>query len=554
MLVYGDSKRSADPRALLRALVRDAERAAGDGERRTSLLLDAGELAQGLIDSELAATGVDEASPLAAAANALVLEVAEFVLAAGQRPLGSRAHALLALALPERVTISLPEGFAFYAVYPEAWARAAEGFRGARTRVLGIRSIGLTLGAMVAAAAGSEQFVSLRPTGHPFDRTVAIGPALASLLLADNGEVTYLVVDEGPGLSGSSLASVARWLGDHGVALERVVFMPSHGGEPGVHASDEVRRIWASVRRRVAPPPRVLERFAGGEDLSGNAWREALYGEHPWPPANTQQERHKHLLRVNGTQQLAKFVGLGRHGVEKLAFAQTLAAHGWTPQPLELTDGFLFSEWLDALPLDHPNARFDRAALLRRVGDYVVFRASNFSASDRPGASVELLLSMLCTNAEAALGPQARASFSRWERSLAALGVGLEPCKTDNRMHRWEWLVTPKGVLRKSDALDHHATHDLVGAQDPVWDLVGARHELGLRDSEFVALTDHVAQALGRRWTPSQIDFFSAAYLALQCGAASMAAATASEADAARLQREAQRYARALTKIAPSAR
>src|SRR5690606_15408624 len=55
------------------------------------------------------------------------------------------------------------------------------------------------------------------------------------------------VVDEGPGLSGSSLASVARWLFEQGVESRRIRFFPSHAGRPGPCASLETRALWDCV-------------------------------------------------------------------------------------------------------------------------------------------------------------------------------------------------------------------------------------------------------------------------------------------------------------------
>src|SRR3712207_7939045 len=43
-----------------------------------------------------------------------------------------------------------------------------------------IRSVGLVLGAVVARAAGTRAFATVRPVGHPFRRETAAGPRLAS--------------------------------------------------------------------------------------------------------------------------------------------------------------------------------------------------------------------------------------------------------------------------------------------------------------------------------------------------------------------------------------
>lgn len=122
MLVYADAKHRADPRALLRALIDHAAKlpSAAEPERHealTSLLLDAGELAQGLIDAEQQRAGLDELTLLTEAATAMVRAVAEAFVADGWVD-ALQLRALARLALPEQVSISRPEGFAFYATYP----------------------------------------------------------------------------------------------------------------------------------------------------------------------------------------------------------------------------------------------------------------------------------------------------------------------------------------------------------------------------------------------------------------------------------------------------
>jgi hypothetical protein len=59
----------------------------------------------------------------------------------------------------------------------------------------------------------------------------------------------YAVVDEGPGLSGSSFAAVATALEEAGARPDRIRFFPSHLGEPGPEASEAVRARWATTPR-----------------------------------------------------------------------------------------------------------------------------------------------------------------------------------------------------------------------------------------------------------------------------------------------------------------
>src|SRR5581483_261183 len=60
-----------------------------------------------------------------------------------------------------------------------------------------------------------------------------------------------LVVDEGPGISGSSMAAVAEALVRSGV--HDIAFLPGHGGDPGWAASPEIRRRWRETPRYVTP-------------------------------------------------------------------------------------------------------------------------------------------------------------------------------------------------------------------------------------------------------------------------------------------------------------
>src|SRR5690606_5152455 len=123
--------------------------------------------------------------------------------------------------------------------YPEGYlATARSSGLGAQTCVIGIRSIGTALAALVAAAIGARQAISVRPVGHPFDREIRAAP---DLLAGADMRGDFAVVDEGPGLSGSSFASVAKWLASQGVEKERIHFFPSHGGAPGPASTIDAR-------------------------------------------------------------------------------------------------------------------------------------------------------------------------------------------------------------------------------------------------------------------------------------------------------------------------
>ena len=214
-------------------------------DRLTGALIEAGELAQGLIDAQFDATGEDDLTPLHRAALALVRAIAHGRPAGVERALST----LAGMDLPALVTCKEPEGYAHYAVYPEAYASAARA-RGwpSPPFVIGLRSIGASLAAVVAAAVGASGLATLRPVGPPFRRQIHASRALRKVLSDHHGP--FIVVDEGPGLSGSSFAAAAKLLESLAVAPSRIVFMPSHAGEPGAQADPGRSRLLA---RRPAP-------------------------------------------------------------------------------------------------------------------------------------------------------------------------------------------------------------------------------------------------------------------------------------------------------------
>src|SRR5438270_8657577 len=229
MLVFGDHCESADPHEGLRRIAEQlaaiAAMPAGI-ERHAKLvgaLIQAGQLQQGVEDK---AGSCEDLS-------GLVYELAHCVMLSwdsGFAADGGLPRVPLP-ALPKCVELTLPEGFAFYAVYPEAYIAAARKLQlTGPARVIGIRSIGTTLGGVVAAALGAPPPATVRPFGDPFARRVELPEAIL------DGEAHYVIVDEGPGLSGSSFGAVADWLEARGVPLARIAFVPSPDGDLGPRA------------------------------------------------------------------------------------------------------------------------------------------------------------------------------------------------------------------------------------------------------------------------------------------------------------------------------
>ena len=561
MLVFGDASATftrAEAAAELSRLAHEGRTAASAFDRhaaRVALLLTVGQLAQGVIDASAEALGFDEVSDTTCDAEALLMTIAARVVrswdalvdGAGDdelvAPASEAPFARLLTHLPPTLTTRVPEGYEHYGVYVETYissarrlrARSARAVSSRRPLVVGLRSIGASLGAVVACVLDAD-LVTVRPRGPVFSRVVRIGPHLATKL-APLEERSVTVVDEGPGISGSSLGGAADWLEEHGARA--ISFLPSHTGELGDAASSRHRARWSCASRVVTSFDEIFltgggrthlaEWFAtttgsGGrlERLHGDGWRQRLLGDPSrWPAAHPQQERAKYRLTVGGKSWLLKSAGLGRSGERKLGRAQLLADAGFCPRVHAFRHGFLLADWhADARPL----ARGERWSLAwqQQAAAYLSFRRG--LPPSRAGADVGDLFVMCTTNTSEALGPARAAVLQRFADDLRELAASARPVATDNKMQPWEWIALPDGRLLKCDAVDHGDAHDLVGPQDIAWDIAAAGVELDLEPAWEEEQLEGPLLARRRR-----LSFYRAAYLAFSLGRASFARASCRE-------------------------
>jgi hypothetical protein len=589
MLVYGDHSRPVRAGELLLALrqrLLQAERLPPGLARHSALvasLVDAGELVQGVLDALHAREGRDVWTPGCVRLVGIPLAIAGAVKAshdsayrhAAQLP-HARVEALLRQGprcdgWPAEVTVRMPEGYAFYALYPEAYLEAASALpRGeGPVQVVGIRSIGTGLASLVAAVAARGRVpLTVRPGGHPFARTLSLSEEAERRLLGRGRACRYAVVDEGPGLSGSSFGAVADVLEAKGVPARHIHFFPSHAGPLGPHASARHRARWeraprhsVSFEQLFLAPGRGARSLVGWvedltgaptddvEDVGGGGWRRHLFArEAEWPPVFVQQERRKYLVRAERGVWLLKFAGVGGYGERTHRLARQLAGAGFTPPVAGLRHGFLVYPWLARAHPLHPEPGLARAVLIARVGDYLGFRARHLRVS-RSGASPGRLLEMARHNAAGALGQERAQALEALVPLVPDVQRCAHPVLVDGRLQPWEWLHLPDGRLLKADAADHHAAHDLVGCQDVAWDVAGAAVELGLTGVEREALADTVARGSGVRTPGPHLRFYTACYLAFRLGLCTLAAQTTGEAwpaETERLLHAAASYARTL--------
>src|SRR5690348_4089636 len=148
MLVYGDQHEVADPRQRAREINRQIETVAamspglGRHAELVSALIEGGKLLQGIADA--AFDEVDSRTPAADELSRFLLGLGGAVCRSWDSSfceVGSLPRLEAHSSWPKEVALRLPEGYAFYGLYPEAYIGAARRLRLiAAPRVIGIRS------------------------------------------------------------------------------------------------------------------------------------------------------------------------------------------------------------------------------------------------------------------------------------------------------------------------------------------------------------------------------------------------------------------------------
>ena len=519
-------------------------------DARRRLLIEAGQLEQALADR------LENDTLVRRVMNVTDLAADAFL---DNSNLGPLRKALAQIELPPELTVrvKVPEGFAFYALYPEQYAEAASrwvrdhadsGSR--RAAVVGVRSIGTSLSAVVArvlAKAGwNVRRLTVRPTGHPYTRRVEI--------LRENvqGAAFGLVVDEGPGQSGSSMAAAAQALVEAGLDRSGIGFFPGHDHGPGSAGTEDVRQWWADTPRYVVGPNEMswegrsladeLACRSGSvvrvEDLSGGNWRHAVYPyEDDWPAAFAAFERAKYrVVRRDGSSVLWKFEGLtggAEAGRNRMAW---LARRGWTVAPVDLAHGFVARSWIEGKPLRLESCD---AAVLDRIGRYIVDAADPELSILEQRTSLDRLREMLYWNTRESLGETMAEQTLRWK--------GLTPehpylAYGDGRLAPEEWIRRIDGRLIKVDCAGHSADHTVVGRQSLIWDLAGAMVEWRLDDETARPLLWAFSTAGGELPSAEVLAFYRMAYAAFRLGQCVICAGTSDPKEQRRLRRAGDFY------------
>jgi hypothetical protein len=552
VLVYRHSESRHSSREILAQLesaLRACLAAPPDEGACLDLLLRAGELECALADMESSgdrptlcqprAEGWDDRAtdaetglaPSPAQAAALIADAAAAALLGDASRLDEALRQTAQLNPPEKLSIKPAEGFAFYAVHPRLYVRMVEELRLAPcVAIVGIRSIGTTLSAVVTAAARQRghyaERITVRPFGHPYGRQVRFDDTQRAWIAGQIAKsADFLVVDEGPGRSGSSFLATAEALEGCGISRERIWLLCSHGCDPQALLAHDAAARWP--RFRVLSPHRAWLPIPAEAaiDVSGGKWREHLLpSDAEWPASWTATERLKFLARDR--RWLFKFEGYGSFGGAALDRAEALWRAGFGPRVESAGQGFLAYE---LLPGAAASGLSLSPELAQRLAAYCAFRAQEFAIAETDAKALREMTQCNLREEFAIEPPELNLEIAR-------------PAICDARLQPHEWIVAATGELLKCDATSHGDDHFYPGPCDIAWDIAGCIVEWRMSAAAADAFIAGYTRLTGDD-VRLRLSEYLLAYTAFRMGSMKMAADSCSgSADAPRLLREYGRY------------
>jgi hypothetical protein len=437
------------------------------------------------------------------------------------------------------LTIKVPEGFEFYALYPEQYAESAIQFvqthpdHSAKILVVGIRSIGTTLSAIVTEILQRHHFrvdrITVRPTGHPFARTVQLNiPKASNFKFA-------IIVDEGPGLSGSSMISTAEALLRIGISQERIFLFPGSGHSPGKMASDKTLYLWNKLRKYFTPISAV--RWNGSpleenicskiqkqktfknpcikiQDISYGRWRAISYSHSKdWPIVSTIFEKQKYYFQFGDKRVIAKFLGLGSiteiNRSNQLSLIRALKKRSqlnWCPPVIAESHGFTCFPWIKGFPI----TRYHQDYFLPKIAQYLKTFSNEEISLPNLQSALSRLLKLIYWNTRESLENKYLSRLHRFLEKVSFPEKSL-PCFIDGRMEAHHWIHTTTGTVQKISAYPHY-DHTIIGQQPILWDIAAfiveaeLNHELETKVFQSTSINQ------------SMIHFYQLAYLSFKIG------------------------------------
>jgi hypothetical protein len=504
--IFRDGRKIVSGPAMVRDLSCRISQCGKTSEFLLDSLIQAGELEAALAD----------ANSTSATAASRVTDALAFAMCTGRPEDVPDLEQVRQITAPESIEISPPEGFTYYALHPLDFARVVSGIpaKPEPCAVIGIRSIGTTLSAMAAASLKAEgrraERITVRPTGHPYARITEFAPEQIRWIREQMfAPCQFLIVDEGPGRSGSTFLSVAEALIRADVPRELIMILGSRDPDPKSLCAVHAAARWQAFQY-LAVVPSVNTRFEKCLYLGGGYWRGFLCGdEENWPESWTQMERLKFLSPDRQT--FFKFEGMGPIGSEVRERAFVLAEAGLSPRVTDEGDGFLAYAMLDGRQLRTEDLS---TPLLDSIACYCAFRTSNFICRDSAPAELRQMLEF---NLHQEFGVDVKLCDSEF--------ISQHPVLADGRMQPYEWIATVDDTFMKTDAISHGDNHFFPGPCDIAWDLAGTAVEWQLGPDALAYLLERFRQISGIN-ASRQLPLYMLAYSVFRLGYCKMAIST----------------------------
>jgi adenine/guanine phosphoribosyltransferase-like PRPP-binding protein len=275
--------------------------------------------------------------------------------------------------LPEELGVNTPEGFAYYSIDPIGYAQKVQALAGGKsTAIMGIRSAGISLAAVCATATQGTR-TTVRPKGHPYNRELVLSQnQLEWIHEALQRYSAFFIVDEGPGLSGSSFLATAEALAAAGVARKNIYLLGNNPCDPDRLVAADAASRWRRFQFHQVPAAAKPE---GLRYLKDHDWRSEFIPEREWPACWRQLTPAIYL--TGSGDALWKFEGLGTHGELASARAHSLADAGFLPEIVGRERGLIGYRFL---PGTHLHRHDLNPEILNHVARYIAFRKSAFSS------------------------------------------------------------------------------------------------------------------------------------------------------------------------------
>lgn len=455
--------------------------------------------------------------------------------------------------LPENITVKVPEGYAYYGYFPESYIEAAEKFYSKavpdKAVVIGIRSIGTSFSSAVGAVLEKKgcdvTTFTLRPKGEYENRYIRFSDELSSELLSKRN-VYFLIVDEGPGLSGTSFGVTAERLSSLGIPDEKIIFISSWEPDGSGLISELGRSRWKAHLKFSSnfddtwiKSGRLSEFFPYKElsNISNGLWRSLFYkNPSEFPVTYPAEERKKYICskkplntgdKGSGTYEalpghesgelyLAEFIGLGRYGKRLYERAKILSEAGYIPRVHGIENGFLISEFVKGMPLKKDEITFGQ---LNSIAAYMDFLQKKFPSE--PSRNFDEVFEMIAENVCEYMGGDWIKVLEKQKRKFGRL-YSRSAIAVDGHMFPHDWITAQCGFY-KTDGIVHHADQFFPGCQSIIWDIAGfsTEAELGSEKEEF--LINRFCEISGQKEIYEHLDFYKLAYLAFRMGYTSMA-------------------------------